>query len=492
LEPLIRLSGVSFRYPGGPLILDTIDYKLFAGQSVLINGANGSGKSTLTYLFNGLIPHFFDGTLSGDVYVKGAPTRERTVAELSAAVGLVLQNTDAQLFNSTVEDEIAFGLESMGLPPAEIRHRIAIVAEQLHLEDLLTHTPQMLSDGQKRLVAIASLVCMQPETLVLDEPFANLDWQAMARVDAGLQAVQTTGTTLITIEHRLDNRLALPDRMLLLDQGQIRFDGSPSLALKSKAASRLVPAYPSPPAKTTSPGQVLLNLEGLSCQVGGRQLLNDISFRLHRGENVALIGINGAGKTTLLRCCQGLLRPTAGRIHYKGRPLAEYPPAQRATRIGLSFQNPNHQFFKTRVRDELSAGLIACKYNDRQWLEEVIDLFDLRSLLDRTPFQLSEGEKKRVSLAAVVALRPRLLLLDEPTVGQDVAAREALSHLLQRLQAEGFSMLIATHDLAFARAVAPRWLVLDQGTLIGDGPPDQLHDDDTPAARPRQPRGPLP
>jgi energy-coupling factor transport system ATP-binding protein len=442
----------------------------------LISGANGSGKSTLTYLCNGLIPHFFEGSLTGEVIVKGSSTREQTVADLSATIGLVLQNTDAQLFNSTVEDEIAFGLESLGLTPAEIKRRLAKVAAQLQLEELLAYTPQMLSDGQKRMVAIASLLCMQPEILLLDEPFANLDWRATQRVDAGLRGIQTSGTTLVTVEHRLDSLKAIPDRMLLLEQGRIHFDGSPTMAHDAQALSRLIPAYPLPSTVVTSPGPALLDIEGLSCKAGGHPLLSDISFRLREGESLALIGVNGAGKTTLLRCCQGLIRPAAGRIDFKGRSLAQLSPAQRATRVGLAFQNPNHQFFKTRVCDELSAGLIACQFDDPQWLEEVIDLFDLRPLLDRAPFQLSEGEKKRVSLAAVVALRPRLLLLDEPTVGQDVAAREALCRLLHRLQAEGFSLLIATHDLDFARAVASRWLVLDQGRLIDDGPPDQLND----------------
>lgn len=474
---MIELRDVRYRYPRSSWVLEGIHVTVAAGTYLAVCGANGSGKSTLGYLLNGLIPHFFAGELSGMVVVHGLDTRRVPVAELCTHVGLVVQNSDAQLFHSTVADDIAFGLENLGLPAAEIDRRLAEVADSLHLEDLLTRSPNTLSGGEKRLAAIATALCLEPPVLVLDEPNAHLDWEGARRVRQALRSIHCRGTTLIVIEQRLDGFLRDVSRCLVLGRGTILDDASPRELHRALAAEQLIPRYRRRRPLRPSATEPLLTVEDLSFRRAEREILKGISLQIRRGEQVALIGKNGSGKTTLIKHFNGLLRPTGGRVRFSGESVRGKSPAAMAAQVGLAFQNANDQFFRYRVRDELLVGPQRLGRGADGSLEALADRFALHGLLDRSPYRLSEGEKKRVALASILAMRPQLLILDEPTVGQDGAAREALALALDGLAEDGLTTLVVTHDLDFAEATADRWVVIDEGRVVADGPAEELRDD---------------
>ncbi len=478
---MIRYEGVHYRYPVGDWILKGLDLEVLEGESVLLCGASGSGKSTAGYLANGLIPHFFGGTLQGRICVDGTDTRESRAAQLFSRVGLVLQNADAQFFNGRVDDELAFGLENLGLPPADIETRIRQTAAELELESLLDRSPETLSGGEKRLVALASMLVLKPGLLFLDEPFAHLDWNGATRIATALRKIRGQGTAVIIAEQQLEDFLSEAGRCLVLEGGVLTFDGSPESAAGRLAELDLIPCYPERPRRGgSSGGTPLVAVENLTAHLGGHRVLDAVSLSLQPGETVALIGRNGSGKTTLIKHLNGLLRPTEGRVIFNGRDIARETPARLASRVGVSFQNPNDQFFKTSVREELHAGPLAlmkrnAKMFDREgidrWMETLVELFELGAFLDRPPARLSEGQKKRLALASILAVRPRLLVLDEPTVGQDGRFRKAMARLLGQLETFGLTTLVVTHDLDFARAVADRWIVLHEGRVLADGNP---------------------
>jgi energy-coupling factor transport system ATP-binding protein len=474
---VIRLQDIRYRYPHTEWVLKGVDFSVKDCEYLFIGGANGSGKSTLAYLFNGLIPHYFGGTLQGTVTINDLNTVEHKVFELFSHVGLVLQNADAQLFNSTVEDEIAFGLESLGLTGGEIDDRIREISRTLKLEDLLGRSPATLSGGEKRLVAIASVLCLNPSVLLLDEPYGDLDWEAVERVRQALSEVNRSGKTVIVIEQRMGKFLYDTSRCLILEQGKLLYDGSPQSAHEILLKAHLLPHYST--GRNGAPGKgPLLVTQDLSYRIKDKDILQGVTLELREGETLALIGRNGSGKTTLLKHFNGLLRPTSGRLTFKGEHIQDKAPSELAAEVGLSFQNPNDQFFKYRVKDEVMAGPRILRKLQEDWLREIWQVFDLHELLDRSPYRLSEGEKKRVSLASILATRPKLLVLDEPTSGQDGRFREALATLMAELKNRGFTIVIATHDLDFAQATADRWIVLHEGRVVGDGAPDDLRNDE--------------
>ncbi len=475
---MIRLRDIRYRYPYTKWALEGIHLSIDAGEYVFVGGANGSGKSTLGYLFNGLIPHFFGGALEGSVSVNKTNTLEQTVCELFTHVGLVLQNADAQLFNSTVEDEIAFGLESLGLPAGEINKRIREISKSLDLEDFLGRSPASLSGGEKRLVAIASVLCLNPSVLLLDEPYGDLDWEAAKRVRETLAEINQSGKTVVVIEQRMDGFLQDATRCFILEQGRVMFEGPSKAAKDVFLREHLWPCYPKRRENVSLGKDPVLVIQDLHYGIEKKEILKGISLELRNGETVAIIGRNGSGKTTLIKHLNGLLRPTRGRVTLEGEEVASKAPSEMASHVGLSFQNPNDQFFKYRVSDEILVGPKMLGKLQDDWLEEIWDVLGVRPLLDRSPYRLSEGEKKRVALTSILAMRPQLLVLDEPTSGQDGRFRETLAVLMGELEDRGFTILIATHDLDFAKATADRWVVLHGGRVVADGSPQNLLADD--------------
>ncbi|MBN1930104.1 MAG: ABC transporter ATP-binding protein [Desulfobacterales bacterium] len=474
---MIQFNAICYRYPTTQWVLKGIDLSIDKGEYIVVCGTNGSGKSTFGYLFNGLIPHFFGGTLKGSVRVNNADIKDKRASDFLSTVGLVLQNPDAQLFNNTVENEIAYGLESLGKPSEEIDKRIYEIARTLQIENLLNRTPMELSGGEKRMVAIASVLCLDPSVLVLDEPYANLDWEGIRRLREVLRQIHQSGKNIVVIEQLMDCFLEDTTRCIIAKQGKIVFDGPSQAALNVLLKEHLLPQYP-PRRNHRSPGKdTILEVRNLSCRIGNQPIFKNVSFEVKTGEIVAIIGKNGSGKTTLIKHLNGLMLPTGGEIFFKGKTILGRSPAEMAADIGLSFQNANDQFFKSSVKDELLVGPKQLGKKQDKWFKEVCDLFELHSLLDKSPYLLSEGEKKRVAISSVMVMQPKLIVLDEPTVGQDGHFREALARVLTILQDRGCTILIVTHDLDFAHATADRWLLLRDGNVVTDGSPLSFYND---------------
>jgi energy-coupling factor transporter ATP-binding protein EcfA2 len=517
MDKFIVCRDVSYKYPTRKTtdVLERIDLKVRTAEYLLIAGASGSGKSTLSRTFNGLIPHFYDGHLRGSVHVAGKPTIGQSVADLFHLVGLVSQNPRAQLFNSTVKREMAFGLESLGMHRLQIAARIAAIASELDIGHLLERSPRNLSGGEQQLVAIAAVLVLKPAVIVLDEPLANLDASHVRRLRALLRHLKSQGTGVVICEHRMTPTLPDADRIALIDKGRKLLEGRPEEVLarsqwtacglelplavvegRRRALSPLprsiedlppsiLEEYRGPYAQRASvpaddsSGSCVLQLDRVSYSMNGRDIVSDVSFRLYAGRCTALVGENGAGKTTLLKLINGLLKPTAGRILVQGQSTRPMPAWQLARQIGTAFQNPNNQFFKLTVLEELLVGPQTLNRHDPKWIDQLVALFKLEGLLPRAPFKLSGGEKKRVAFAAALAVKPAILALDEPTAGQDGFFRKALLEGLRILQQEGTAVLIVTHALNFAETAADRWLVLSKGCLRTDGPPQQIMADDS-------------
>jgi energy-coupling factor transport system ATP-binding protein len=474
---VIRLSNIFYRYPGtfSDWVLEDLNLKIHEGEYVLLCGGSGSGKSTLGYLLNGLIPHFFGGTLKGTVSVCGRDTLHLTVGDLLPTVGLVFQNPDAQLFNGTVASEIAFGLESLGRSPREIDRQIARVAEALNIEHLLERSPTALSGGEKRLVAIASVLCLDPPLLVLDEPHSHLDWEGARRVRTALKNLHQAGKTVVVIEQRVGAVLRDADRCVVMDHGTVLFDGIPATVGPVLREVHLIPDYPAREERTRPSRGHILSAQDINFTMDdGRRILERVSVNVQQGEILSIVGRNGSGKTTLVKNFNGLLQPDQGKVLLMGEGIRGMSPPEIATRVGVAFQNPNDQFFKYTVKDELLIGLKLAKEETTDWLAEVCTLFDLHKLLNQSPYRLSEGQKKRVGIASVVVMRPQILILDEPTVGQDGRFRESLASLLLSLQAKGITVVIVTHDLEFSLATSERWIVMHDGRIAGVGSPQAL------------------
>jgi energy-coupling factor transport system ATP-binding protein len=512
---LIEIESLRYTYrkSGTGWILDGIDLKIQPDEYLLICGASGSGKSTLCRTFNGLIPHFFSGVLQGDIRIAGIPGAEQSVGRLFATLGMVFQNPEAQLFNQTVEKEIAFGLESIGLARREMKKRIAEAAATARIETLLPKNPQELSGGEQQLVSIAAVLALRPQMIILDEPYANLDPLNVRRVRTALKEIHQNGTGIIISEHRLGLTVADAERIIVLHRGGIVLNGSPDEVLqhdievyglesplavsigrrlglkplpleidglKSKVSNDKLPAplAPAPLTPTqTNVSDCVLTVDRVSFSAGGKPLLRDISFSLNRGECLALVGANGAGKTTLLKHLNGLNRPTRGEIFVMNKSTRGLKVSLLARSVGVAFQNPGSQFFKLTVWDEIVVGANALDCYDESWINELVRLFKLEPLLSRAPYRLSEGEKKRVAFAAALAARPAILALDEPTAGQDMFFRRALGLLLADLQQRGQAVLLITQDLSFAQEYAQRWLLLAEGEIVAEGPPVRVMGD---------------
>lgn len=431
---VVTAERAAYQYGDCTTAIGPFDLQARAGEFHLVSGPSGCGKSTLARMLSGVIPHLYRGRLQGRVLIDGRPSHSVPLWELSTRVGLVSQNPAAQLLTSTVRDEMAFGLENIGLPAGEIETRLEATLECFGLQDLAARDPRTLSGGEQQLLVLAALAARAPQLLVLDEPLSMLDSTAAPRVVTHLRRLNRAGTGVVVFDHR----------------GRFfrKVDGLRNVQLAgTEAAGRALPELP----ERVSPFR--LKVEGLGVELGGRAVLRNIELDLAGGQVVAVAGPNGSGKTTLLRALAGL-QPHDGRITGS---------AHGAPRLGLCFQNADRQIFNPTVRQELLFGLT--RY-DQDFYRCILELLGLAPYENTPPLLLSEGEKKRLALA-IVLLRPGLcgVCLDEPTLGQDAGQRRILGQIVQHLAAAGYLCLVATHDVEWAGQWSDHVLMLQEGEL---------------------------
>lgn len=460
MSAALELRDVCFSYEEGREIFGHADFLVEYGRVTLVAGHSGEGKSTLLYILSGIIPNVIYGNLSGEVCVDGESVRGRKLGQICRKVGVVLQNADEQIIQKLVEDEIAFGCENLSFPPEKIQRQIGIVCGLMKLDP--AWETRSLSGGQKQRLITASTLAMGQRIIVLDEPLANLDKDGAAMLMGTLRSLARAGYCVIVVEHRLD--MVLPYADDVWDVGGEKIMRVESRRAYLEEQTRLIgdacPAF--------GGGETLLSAEHVAFSVKKREILRDVSFEIPRGSRTVLLGENGCGKTTLMRLIARLCRPSSGRFtqHIDGR-FGQKPKGSRQwyRKVGVVYQNPDYQLFMPTVRREIAFGAESAEY-----AESVAGLFGVSHLLDRHPQSLSEGQKRRVSIAAVVACRPELLLLDEPTVGQDYGGLCDMVRILNRLHEEtGNTMVTVTHDVRCAEALCDRALLLAGGTVAKTG-----------------------
>lgn len=507
-EPSLVVDNLSFRYHTRPdLAIRDVSVRLKPGELLLVAGASGCGKTTLARCINGLIPRSYRGELSGSVSLHGQEVSAMSLVDISQVIGTLLQDPERQIVATNVIAEIAFGPENLGLPRDEILTRVEQVIARLNIEHLRQRDTFTLSGGEKQKVALAGLLAMRPSILLLDEPLASLDLASAYEALGVFRSLADEGTTIILIEHRVEDALqARPDRMLYLANGETRYLGAvktlppeinhhevklpASWVVQRVRESRETPKVLRPSVSPDTAAQPLVVFEDVSFAYGeGPLVLRDINLEIRHGDLIAVLGPNGAGKSTLVKHTIGLLKPTRGRVLLEGKDTRETTVAHNARAVGYVFQSPTHMLFAPTVREELAFGPGNLGYPPEETqrnVEESIAAVNLTGLENYPPLGLSFGQQKRTTIAAVLAMRSKIMIMDEPTAGQDFANYTRFMETLCGVTAEGGKSLLTenfaatlfiTHDLDLAVTYANRVLLIGEGRIVADGSPEEVLQD---------------
>jgi len=523
---MIQLSHFSFWAPGTDVqLLHDLDLEIEPGEFVIVLGPSGSGKSTLALCITGIYPNVLGGRTEGTARAAGHDVSQTPVPQLATHVGLIFQDPDSQFCNLFVDEEVAFGPENLLLPRDEVLARSEVTLQQVGLEGFQRRLINELSGGEKQRVAIASVLAMGPDVLILDQPTANLDPVGKNEIyDLLYRLNHEQGKTIILIEHQVDQLIRYATRLLLMDGGRIVANGPPRQVLSSWArrmqeemglwlpeVAQLAllaedygyPMEPFPldaeeaaaawaglplsrretlsPTPATTPQLApvpLLETDHISfCYPGGFEALCDVSLSVEPGDVVGVMGENGSGKTTLALHFTGLLRPTSGRVLLAGQDIASRSVKSLAGDVGYVFQYPEHQFVTDSVVDEVGyTPRLEGKEGTEltQLVQRALAQVGLEGLDDRHPYTLSMGEKRRLSIATMLGRRPKMLILDEPTAGLDYGNTERMMSLLLALREQGTTIMLVTHTTYLVARYASKVLVLEKGELVFDGTPGDL------------------
>ena len=456
----IELKQVNFSYDGKTKILENTDFTAEYGEVTLLSGHSGEGKSTLMYIVSGIIPNVNYGELTGEVKIAGEDIKGKKLGYVCRKVGVVLQNADEQIIQKIVEDEIAFGCENLAFPPEKIQRQIDIVCRLMKLDT--KWKCRTLSGGQKQRLITASTLAMGQKIIILDEPLANLDKDGAAMLMGTLRSLAGAGYCVVVIEHRLDMVLPFVDTVWHIGDRTVKRIEDKAAYLQAQTAKI------GDSCKPFEVGAPLFTLKSVKFSVKDRGILKDISLEIPKGGRTVFLGENGCGKTTLLRLIARLYKPTGGSItQYIDEKFGQKPKGGRTwyKKVGVVYQNPDYQLFMPTVRQEIAFGA-----KSESYAAEIAGLFGVKHLWERHPQSLSEGQKRRVSIAAVAACEPEVLLLDEPTVGQDYEGLCAMVGILNRLHEEtGNTMITITHDVRCAEALCDRAFLIEGGVVKARG-----------------------
>lgn len=528
-DPIIKFDNVTYYYPStSKPAIDGIDLRVNEGETVLITGPSGAGKSTLCYMLNGIIPSSFGGELEGEVIVNGQNTVENTIGELAFTSGLLFQDPSGQLISSTVEDEIAFGPENKGLSIEEINNKVNKYINYVNMGQFRNRPPQALSGGQQQSVAFASILAMEPEIYILDEPTSNLDplgseltLQLMKKI------AQESNKTVILVEHKIEKVIDLVDRIIVMDKGKIVYDGLPDEVMSNY--EKLVDIGVMPP-QITQMTSMLKDQKGLDIKVKTNleegveelkkfipkipskidtkiidkqfksfrtfdqvaievkdlhfgyvpevEVLHGVNLKIYDGEFLSIVGQNGSGKTTIVKHLNGILKPTSGDILVYGENTKEKTIAYLSTKVGYCFQNPDHQIFSSRTWDEIAYGPKNLGYDEekiKDMVKTVSKILGIEDILDENPYNLSKGQRQQIAVASILAMQPNIIIVDEPTTGQDPKQSRSMMELMKSLNREyNKTIVVITHDMNIAVEYSDRLVVMHSGEVLIEGTPREV------------------
>lgn len=508
----IRVEQLKYKYPGSDhFVLDDISFTVEKGDFIGVAGENGAGKTTLCYALSGLVPHFFKGSYGGNVFIGDLEVYTHSMNEITARVGLVFENPFSQMTGAkfTVYDEIAFGLENLGVPREEMHRRIQECMQQLKIEELRDVNPSSLSGGQLQRVAIASVMAMKPDILILDEPTSQLDPQGAEEVFQTVEQLSAQGVTIIMAEQKIEKLAAYSDRILLMNKGKLICEGTPeeifsrndlddygveppvytsaarSLKIRQDTAATLpVVLEEMPKSGLENFSLPIRHVEAVDVKTA-EIVVSDLRFGYEKdaeiikgidlelsGKPLAVIGQNGAGKTTFVKLLKALLKPYKGKITVDGVKTTDTTAAKLAAVVGLIFQNPNDQIFKSNVLDEVMFGPLNIGQSPETAKSNALKMLDrvgLASKIDENPYDLSLAERKLVAVASILAMDTKVVIFDEPTIGQDAKGKVTLSLIINELYAQGKLVVCILHDMDFVAETFEHAVILGNGRVLFNG-----------------------
>lgn len=522
---MISFKNFSFKYNNVvDKTLKNIDLTINKGEKVLIVGPSGSGKSTLSHCINGLIPFSYNGEIEGELIIDNIKPYEESLSDVSKKVGTILQDQDSQFIGLSVGEDVAFNFENNAIPLKEMKVKVIDALELVNMVDFINHSPYELSGGQKQRVSLAGVLGSDAEVLLFDEPLANLDPASGKEIMQLINDIhEKTNKTIIIVEHRIEDVLEQPfDKVIVVNKGEVQGFGTPDEILKSdllKNNGLREPLYLEAMKlagcdisqsenlkdltnideknkevlknwfnnETSNKDSIIkeekiLEVKNLAFSHDGiKNTINDVSFHLNKGEILAVLGNNGAGKSTLCRLITGILKPQKGSIFLNNQCIDSWSIKQKGSSIGYVMQNPNQMISQHMIKDEIALGLKCRNYSKEEIdkkVEEVLKICGLYPYRNWPVSALSYGQKKRVTIASILAINPEVIILDEPTAGQDYKHYTEFMEFIKELSAQGISIILITHDMQLTLEYCHRAVVLSGGEKIADDKPSNILTDE--------------
>jgi len=471
---LLEIKNLSLSFQNNYKVFQNINIKVKKNKVTLLTSKSGCGKSSLLMCITGVIPDIIEGNISGEIIYKGENIENKGVKTVSGEIGYMFQDPDSQLCTFTVEDEIAFGLENIKIDPSHMNNIIDEVLDRIGIKHLKKRQLNQLSGGEKQKVALASILALDPEVILMDEPTANLDPKSTIEIINLIKYLRDNlGKTILIVEHKIDEFSEIIDDVIWFEKDQAKNIDKESFIQSYKSESTL----PTVNKKQSNKEKVLEAKEIYFSYNKNIKVLKNVNFSLHKGEIAAIIGPNGAGKSTLSKILMGLLKVEKGNILIKGRNIRDINPRELGESIGLVFQNPEHQFIKMTVEKEMALSLEIRKQNSetiKNTVDSYLSMFDLDDHRLSNPFSLSQGQKRRLSTASMMINGQSILILDEPTYGQDRVNLKELINLLYKINSQGTSILMITHDMDMVLNCCDRVIQLENGEVKYEGSPKNM------------------